>query len=138
MANTDQTHSQAALRVFIVCDQTDTAPIWGYMIREKGLVAILETSVQRAMERAVEDIPDLIIIDVNASHEERIALCKKLRRGKRIGVEPRRETRRRIYKPLVGCFHVGFPSPAATGCQDQSGDPDQRGVILKRQPLLCL
>ena len=79
MTNTDVTHSQSALRVFIVCDQTDTAPIWGYMIREKGLVAILETSVQRAMERAVEDIPDLIIIDVNASHEERIALCNKLR-----------------------------------------------------------
>jgi len=79
MTNIDTTHSQATLRVFIVCDQTDTAPIWGYMIREKGLVAIIETSVQRAMERAVEDIPDLIIIDVNASHEERIALCKKLR-----------------------------------------------------------
>ncbi|GAB4504557.1 MAG: response regulator YycF [Anaerolineales bacterium] len=71
--------SQAALRVFIVCDQTDTAPIWGYIIREKGLVAILETSVQRAMGRAVEDIPDLIIIDVNASRQERVALCKKFR-----------------------------------------------------------
>jgi len=79
MTTTDQSDSQAALRVFIVCDQTDTAPIWGYMIREKGLVAILETSVQRAMGRAVEDIPDLIIIDVNASHEERITLCKKFR-----------------------------------------------------------
>ena len=79
MTNIDATHSQSALRVFIVCDQTDTAPIWGYMIREKGLVAILETSVQRAMERAVEDIPDLIIIDVNASHKDRIALCNKLR-----------------------------------------------------------
>lgn len=67
------------MRVFIVCDQTDTAPIWGYMIREKGLVAILETSVQRAMSRAIEDVPDLIIIDVNASHQERIALCKKFR-----------------------------------------------------------
>ena len=79
MTNPDPSNSQAALRVFIVCDQTDTAPIWGYMIREKGLVAILETSVQRAMGRAVEDIPDLIIIDVNASHAERIALCKKFR-----------------------------------------------------------
>ena len=73
MTSIDTTHPPATLRVFIVCDQTDTAPIWGYMIREKGLVAIIETSVQRAMERAVEDIPDLIIIDVNASHEERIA-----------------------------------------------------------------
>ena len=79
MTTNDLSNSQAALRVFIVCDQTDTAPIWGYMIREKGLVAILETSVQRAMGRAVEDIPDLIIIDVNASHQERIALCKKFR-----------------------------------------------------------
>lgn len=70
---------QAPLRVFVVCDQTDTAPIWGYMLREKGLVAILETSVSRAMGRAIEDIPDLIIIDVNASHEERLALCRKFR-----------------------------------------------------------
>ena len=79
MTPTDLSNSSAALRVFIVCDQTDTAPIWGYLIREKGLVAIIETSVQRAMDRAVEDIPDLIIIDVNASHDERIALCKKFR-----------------------------------------------------------
>jgi DNA-binding response OmpR family regulator len=79
MFNPDSSAPQANLRVFVVCDQTDTAPIWGYMIREKGLVAILETSVQRAMDRAVEDIPDLIIIDVNASHTERIALCKKFR-----------------------------------------------------------
>jgi DNA-binding response OmpR family regulator len=79
MLNPAPTAPQANLRVFVVCDQTDTAPIWGYIIREKGLVAILETSVQRAMDRAVEDIPDLIIIDVNASHKERIALCNKFR-----------------------------------------------------------
>lgn len=79
MTTPDLSNSQAALRVFIICDQADTAPIWGYMIREKGLVAILETSVQRAMGRALEDIPDLIIIDVNASHQERLALCKKFR-----------------------------------------------------------
>lgn len=79
MLSTGRPASQANLRVFVVCDQTDTAPIWGYIIREKGLVAILETSVQRAMERAEEDLPDLIIIDVNASHAERIALCKKFR-----------------------------------------------------------
>ena len=68
-----------ALRVFVVCDQDATAPIWGYIIREKGLVAILETSVQRAMERSMEEIPDLIVIDVDASHQQRIELCKKFR-----------------------------------------------------------
>ena len=67
------------LRVFVICDQTDTAPLWGFLIREKGLVAILETSIQRAMERALDDIPDLVVIDVNAPHAERLALCQRFR-----------------------------------------------------------
>jgi len=75
----EQTEPRAAYRVFVVCDQTNTAPIWGYIIREKGLATILEMSVQRAMDRSVEEIPDLIIIDVNAPHAERIQLCKKFR-----------------------------------------------------------
>jgi DNA-binding response OmpR family regulator len=70
---------QNAMRVFVVCDQDATAPIWGYIIREKGLVAILETSVQRAMERSVEEIPDLIVIDVNGSHAQRMELCRQFR-----------------------------------------------------------
>jgi DNA-binding response OmpR family regulator len=70
---------QNAPRVFIVCDQDATAPIWGHIIREKGLVAILETSVERAMQRSVEEIPDLIVIDVNAPHAQRMELCKKFR-----------------------------------------------------------
>jgi len=67
------------MRVFVVCDQDATAPIWGYIIREKGLVAILETSVQRAMQRSAEEIPDLIVIDVNASHANRMELCRQFR-----------------------------------------------------------
>lgn len=66
-------------RIFIVCDQDATAPIWGYIIREKGLVAILETSIQRALQRSAEEIPDLIVIDLNAPHEQRMELCRKLR-----------------------------------------------------------
>lgn len=69
----------SALRVFVICDQTDTAPIWGFLIREKGLIAIVETSVQRAMERAIEDIPDLVVIDVNVPHTQRMALCQRFR-----------------------------------------------------------
>jgi DNA-binding response OmpR family regulator len=79
MDKIDQPETQAALRVFVVCDQDATAPIWGYIIREKGLVAILETSVQRAMDRSLEELPDLIVIDVNASHGQRIDLCKRFR-----------------------------------------------------------
>ena len=67
------------IRVLIICDQTDTAALLGYMIREKGLNAVIETSVQRAMDRAMEFTPDLIVIDVNAPHAERISLVKNYR-----------------------------------------------------------
>jgi len=67
------------LRVFILCDQNDTAPIWGYIIREKGLIALLETSVSRAMTRSAEITSDLIIIDVNVPHPERVELCRQFR-----------------------------------------------------------
>lgn len=70
---------QPSLRVYVVCDQSATAPIWGYLIREKGLVAILETVVQRALERSLDDIPDLIVIDINGSHSQRMELCRKYR-----------------------------------------------------------
>ena len=78
-ASTTETAVSASHRVFVICDQDATAPIWGYIIREKGLVAILETSVQRALERSMEEIPDLVVIDVNAPHAQRIELCRKFR-----------------------------------------------------------
>lgn len=71
--------TRSAPRVLVVCDQSDTAPIWGYIIREKGLVAVLETSVQRALVRAVEVNPDLMVVDVNAPHPERLDLCRRFR-----------------------------------------------------------
>lgn len=79
MLNTSPPEPRAPLRVYVVCDQTATAPIWGYLIREKGLVAILETVVARAMDHALEDIPDLIVIDINAPHAQRIELSKRYR-----------------------------------------------------------
>ncbi|RJP55369.1 MAG: DNA-binding response regulator [Anaerolineaceae bacterium] len=79
MTPRDLTPPQNTPRVFIVCDQDATAPIWGYIIREKGLIAIVETSVKRAMQRSVEEIPDLIVIDVNAPHAQRMELCRTFR-----------------------------------------------------------
>lgn len=67
------------IRVLIVCDQSDTAPLLGYMIREKGLNAIIETSVQRALTRAIDLVPELVVIDVNAKHAERIRLVQEYR-----------------------------------------------------------
>ena len=79
MQNTPDPDNRPPLRVYVVCDQSATAPIWGYLIREKGLVAILETVVTRALDHTLEDIPDLIVIDINAPHAQRIELCKRYR-----------------------------------------------------------
>ena len=70
---------RSALRVYVVCDQSATAPIWGYLIREKGLVAFIETVVERALDHTLEDSPDLIVIDINGSHAHRMDLCKRYR-----------------------------------------------------------
>lgn len=66
-------------RVFILCDQDATAPIWGYIIREKGLTAIVETSIDQAIERVKKDAPDLIVIDLNAPHQKRIEIAHTFR-----------------------------------------------------------
>lgn len=75
----DHSHPPLPPRVLVICDQSDTAPIWGYIIREKGLVAILETSSQRALSRCLEIQPNMIIIDVNGPHHERLELCRQFR-----------------------------------------------------------
>ena len=79
MTNYNNTSTTNTPSVFIICDQDATAPIWGYIIREKGLTAILETSVDRALERTAETTPDMFIVDLNAPHSQRMELCRKLR-----------------------------------------------------------
>jgi DNA-binding response OmpR family regulator len=79
MALTESISPNTTSRVFIVCDQSDTAPIWSFIVREKGLISLLETSIQRALTRFADVNPDLIIIDVNASHADRMDLCRKIR-----------------------------------------------------------
>ena len=41
----DHTNGRPIPTVFVVCDQRDTAPVWGYILRQHGLSVILETSL---------------------------------------------------------------------------------------------
>lgn len=66
-------------KIFVVCDQQDTAPVWGYILRQRGLVVILETSLEKAIDRWSTEMPDVVIIDVDVDHEERMALYQKFR-----------------------------------------------------------
>ncbi|MGD8404996.1 MAG: hypothetical protein PVJ21_15145, partial [Anaerolineales bacterium] len=50
--------------VLIVCNEPSTAPVWGYMIREKKLHAVIETDPQNTIERCEELEPALTILDL--------------------------------------------------------------------------
>jgi len=79
MKQVDEFGAKRIPKIFVVCNQGDTAPVWGYIIRQQGLIAILETSVEKALDHWSVEIPDLVVIDVDTTHRERMELCKKFR-----------------------------------------------------------
>jgi DNA-binding response OmpR family regulator len=66
-------------KIFVVCDQRDTAPVWGYVLRQQGLIVILETSIEKAIDRWSTEMPDLVVIDLDVEHEKRMELYQKFR-----------------------------------------------------------
>ena len=75
----DRATSAQIAKIFVVCDQRDTAPVWGYVLGQKGLSVILETSIEKAMDRWSMEITDLVVLDVDVPHEDRMELYKKFR-----------------------------------------------------------
>lgn len=66
-------------KIFVVCNQRDTAPVWGYILRQQGLVVILETSLEKVIDRWTTEMPDLVVLDLSVSHEERMELYQRFR-----------------------------------------------------------
>ena len=66
-------------KIFVVCDQSTTAPVWGYILRQQGLSVVREASLENAIERWSAEIPDLVVIDVDVPHDRRLDLYKKFR-----------------------------------------------------------
>ena len=66
-------------KIFVVCNQKDTAPVWGYILGQRGLSVILETSFEKAVDRWSAEITDLVVIDVDIPHQDRIELYMRFR-----------------------------------------------------------
>lgn len=66
-------------KIFVVCNQRDTAPIWGYILRQQGLIVILETSLEKVIDRWTAEVPDLVVLDLSISHEQRMQLYQRFR-----------------------------------------------------------
>jgi DNA-binding response OmpR family regulator len=79
MNQVDYIEAAQVTKVFVVCDRSDTAPVWGYILRQQGLTVILETSLEKAIDRWMTEIPDLVVLDVDVPHENRMELYKRFR-----------------------------------------------------------
>ena len=79
MTQADNIAGKDIPRILVVCDQSDTAPVWGYILGQKGLTVILETSVEKAVERWTSEITELAVIDIDVPHEDRLQLYRKFR-----------------------------------------------------------
>jgi len=74
-------HSNAGYipKIFVVCEQRDTAPVWGYILRQQGLIVILETSLEKAVDHWSGEITDLIVLDIDIARPESRQLYKTFR-----------------------------------------------------------
>lgn len=66
-------------KIFVVCNQRDTAPVWGYILRQQGLVVLLETSLEKAIDRWSVEMPDLVVLDLAVEHQERMEIYRRFR-----------------------------------------------------------
>lgn len=75
----DSANRRPIPKVFVLCDQRDTAPVWGYVLRQQGLTVVMETSMEKAVDRWATEMPDLVVIDLNVEHAKRMELYQKFR-----------------------------------------------------------
>lgn len=73
------TLGRPSAKIFVVCNQRDTAPVWGYILRQQGLIVILETSLEKAIDRWSTEMLDLVVLDLDVKHEERMVLYQRFR-----------------------------------------------------------
>jgi two-component system, OmpR family, response regulator len=79
MNQVDELKSKYIPKIFVVCDQSDTAPVWGFILRQQGLVVILQTSLDKAVDRWSIEMPDLVVLDIDITHQDPMVLYKKFR-----------------------------------------------------------
>jgi DNA-binding response OmpR family regulator len=79
MNQVDELKSKYIPKIFVVCDQSDTAPVWGFILRQQGLVVILETSLDKAVDHWSMEMPDLVVIDIDITHQDPMVLYQKFR-----------------------------------------------------------
>jgi DNA-binding response OmpR family regulator len=75
----DHPNARTVPKIFVVCDQKDTAPVWGYILRQQGLIVVPEPSIEKAIDHWSFEAPDLVVIDISMAHQDRMELYERFR-----------------------------------------------------------
>lgn len=54
----DRANRAHLAEIFLICDQEDSAAFWGYVLCPEGLSVILESSLEKAIDRGSTQMPD--------------------------------------------------------------------------------
>lgn len=65
-------------KILVICDQRDTAPVWEFILSQRGLIVILETSLEKVIDHFITEMPDLVVIDIDIEYQDPIELYKKI------------------------------------------------------------
>src|SRR5688572_16745334 len=66
-------------KILVICDQRDTAPVWEFILSQRGLIVILETALEKVIDHFFTEMPDLVVIDIDVEAQDPIELYKKFR-----------------------------------------------------------
>ena len=78
-AASDRANPRLIPQVYVVCDQKVTPPEWAYILGQEGLTVILEASPDRTIDHWSTEMPDLVVLDVDVAHQDRMELFQKYR-----------------------------------------------------------
>lgn len=79
MLQAEEIRTAHAPKILVVCNCPDTAVLWGFILREKGLSVVIERSPERAIDRWSREMPDVVAIDMECRDQECVELCKTFR-----------------------------------------------------------
>ena len=71
--------SQPGPRTLVLCDRPDVLPVWSSALATQSIQVIAQERLEKAFTQALEEIPDLILIDLLAGFEAQLQLCRGLR-----------------------------------------------------------
>lgn len=75
-------------KVLIVDDEIDSLKLIGLLLESKGYEVLAAQNGERAIEKALEEIPDLVILDVMMPGMSGYEVCRRLRTDPRTATIP--------------------------------------------------